>query len=278
MKIFQRNSCDEIASVFHSGPRGCRAGETAKESVMHIRILLPVLHSEALTHKANAEYRTAANGRMEISLACLPNGTQTIESAYDIALSQPETIRAAIEAEREGADACIVACFSDPGLAGAREVVGIPVIGEGQAALLVANMLAARLCVVTTWHQCIPRIRRLVATAGLADRLASVRAIGVGVMALSNDCLERMVDAGVRAVREDGAEAVVLGCTGTGEDMASQVEAGIRQAVGVRVPVIDPVNATLAVAETCVAAGLSHSKVAYPTPADPRPEYRYASA
>jgi allantoin racemase len=94
-------------------------------------------------------------------------------------------------------------------------------------------------------------------------------------MALSNDCLERMVDAGVRAVREDGAEAVVLGCTGTGEDMARQVESGIRHVVGVRVPVIDPVNAALAVAETCMAAGLSHSKIAYPTPARNRAEYHY---
>jgi allantoin racemase len=269
MKILRGNST-AIATMLPRAARHRRGG------IMHIRVLLPVLHSDALFDKAAHEYRAAANGRAEISLACLANGTQTIESDYDIALSQPETIRAAVQAEKDGVNACIVACFSDPGVAGAREAVSIPVIGEGQAALLVANMLASRICVITTWHQCIPRIRRLVANAGLGDRLVAVRAVGVGVMALSNDCVERMVDGGVEAVRKNGAEVVVLGCTGTGENIAQQVEARIAAAVGSRVPVIDPVNAALGLAESCVALGLAHSKAAYPAPADLRREYRYA--
>lgn len=244
---------------------------------MRIRILLPILPSPVLEAKAAEEYRQAAGDGAEISTACLANGTRTIESDLDIALSQPETVQAAIAAERDGVDACIVACFSDPGVAAAREAVAIPVIGEGQAALHLAGLLAGRFSVITTWAQCRPRIRRLVTQAGFAPRLASVRAAGVGVMALSNDCLDRLVDQAVRAVRDDGAEAVVLGCTGTGEDMAAAIGQGVRAALGRPATIIDPVHAALAAARSCAALGLSHSKVAFPTPKDRRSEYRFAA-
>jgi allantoin racemase len=244
---------------------------------VHFRILLPVLNSDVLAEKAAAEYRAAANGGAEISLACLPNGTRTIESDFDIALAQPETVRAAIQAENEGVDACIVACFSDPGVDAAREMVNIPVIGEGQAALHITGLLASRFSIITTWWQCLPRIRRLVLRAGLVDRLASIRATGVGVMALSNDCLGRIIDEAVQAIRKEGAAAIVLGCTGTGEDMAHQIAIGVQQAIGTPVPIIDPVNAAMSMARCCVELGLTHSKAAYPQPHSLRSEYRFAN-
>jgi allantoin racemase len=243
---------------------------------MRIRILLPVLPSAALGDKATAEYKAVAGKTAEVSVACLANGTTTIESDFDIALSQPETIRLAREAEADGIDACIVACFSDPGLDGARETVSIPVIGEGQAALHAASLLAGRFTVITTWDQCVPRIRRLVQRSGFGRKLASVRATGVGVMALSNDCLGRMIAEAVSAVREDGAEAIVLGCTGTGENLPLEISRAVRETVGVSVPIIDPVPAAVAFASTCIATGLSHSKIAYPAPKSGRPEYRFA--
>lgn len=245
---------------------------------MRLRILLPVLPSDALRGKAEAEYRAAAGAGVELSIACLANGTATIESDLDIALSQPETIRLAMEAEREGIDACIIACFSDPGLDGAREAVSIPLIGEGQAGLHAASLLAGRFSVITTWDQCIPRIRRLVRRAGFGAQLASVRATGVGVMALTNDCLGRMIEEALAAVREDGAEAIVLGCTGTGENLPSEIDQAVRAAIGRRVPIVDPVPAAVAFVGACLAAGLSHSKIAYPAVRSPRREYRFAPA
>lgn len=242
---------------------------------MKIRILVPVLYSELLAEKAAAEYRAAAGDAAEISLACLPNGTATIESDLDIALAQPETVRLAEAAAADGIDACIIACFSDPGGDGARERTPIPVIGEGQAAMQLAAMLSSRFSVITTWKQCVPRIRRLVMRAGLRRQLASVHATDMGVMALSNDCCDLVGTLALRAIREDGAEAVVLGCTGTGENMGDTVAAKVREALGVSVPIIDPVKAALAAVLSSHGAGLSHSAVAFP-PAAARPEYRFA--
>jgi allantoin racemase len=246
--------------------------------MMKIRVLAPVLYSDALVKKALQEYRAAASPGTEVSVAALANGTHTIEADLDIAVAQPETMRLAVEAEADGIDACTVACFSDPGVAGARERVAIPVIGEGQAALTMASLLGNRICVVTTWNQCIPRIRRLVAQHGFAGKLAAVTAVNLGVMDLDETCIPRVVAQAGAAVRAHGADVVVLGCTGTGMDMAVAVEAGLREAVGAYVPVIDPVKAAVKLAEACVATGMRPSKVAWPDPPQLRSEYRFVNA
>jgi allantoin racemase len=246
--------------------------------MMKIRVLAPVLYSDALVDKALEEYRAAASPGTEVSVAALANGTRTIEADLDIALAQPDTMRLAVEAEADGIDACTVACFSDPGVAGAREQVAIPVIGEGEAALTMASLLGNRICVVTTWNQCTPRIRRLVAQHGFVGKLAAVKAVNLGVMDLDESCIPRVVALASEAVRTDGADVVVLGCTGTGMDMAVAVDQGLREAVGAYVPVIDPVKAAVKLAEACVAMRMRPSKIAWPDPPHKRSEYRYVKA
>ncbi len=242
---------------------------------MRVRVVVPVLHSEELVGKAREEYQSCASPGVELSVVCLANGTRSIESEFDMALVQPDVIRLVREAEKDGIDACTIACFGDPGAAGAREAVSIPVIGEGEAAMHCASLLGGRFSVVITERTIFPLVRRLVRACGMQDRFASVREVGAGVLDFSLDCVPRAIEESVRAVREDGAEVIVMGCTGTGVDMARAIEEGVRQQVGAYVPVIDPVKVTMKLAESFAALGISHSKVAYPSPPSLRPEYRY---
>lgn len=53
-------------------------------------------------------------------------------------------------AEREGADAVIIACLDDPALDEARASAGIPALGIGQAGFHAARLLGQRVSVVTT--------------------------------------------------------------------------------------------------------------------------------
>ncbi len=71
---------------------------------MKARVSFPVLYSPALADKALAEYGAAAGAGVEITTACVANGTRTIESDYDIALAGPETARLAVAAEAEAVD------------------------------------------------------------------------------------------------------------------------------------------------------------------------------
>ena len=63
----------------------------------------------------------------------------------------------------------------------------------------------------------------------------------------------------VRAVEEDGAHAIVFGCTGM-LGCADAVRAGLL-AKGYDVPVIDPVPLAVRLAAAVIESGLSHSKL-----------------
>lgn len=247
----------------------------AEERKMRVRVVVPVLHSEELVGKAREEYQAWASPGVELSVVCVANGTRSIESEFDMALAQPDVIRLVREAERDGVNACTIACFGDPGAAGAKEVVSIPVIGEGEAAMHCASLLGSRFSVVITERSIFPLVHRLVRACGLEHRFASVREVGAGVLDFSLDCVPRAIDESVAAVRDDGADVIVMGCTGTGVDMARMIEDGVKQRLGAYVPIIDPVKVTMKLAESFAALGLSHSKVAYPSPPSLRPEYRY---
>ena len=242
---------------------------------MDIRLVVPVLYSEALAEKARLEYQACASAGVNLSLVCVANGTNSIESEYDLALAQPEVMRLVQEAEAEGIDACVITCFGDPGAAGAKELVSIPVIGEGEAAICMAGLLGGRFAIMITQEELFPMMRKMARLVGMEHRLASVRAAGAGVLDFSLDCVPRVVDEAERAVRDDGAEVIVMGCTGTGVDMVPKIEESLKQRLGAYVPVIDPVLAAMKLAEGLVATGMSHSKVAYPTPPVARREYHF---
>lgn len=245
---------------------------------MKVRVVVPVLHSDELVGKARQEYQESASPGTELSVVCLANGTNSIESEYDMALAQPDVIRLVREAEKDGIDACTIACFGDPGAAGAKELVSIPVVGEGEAAMHFASLLGSRFSIVITERSIFPMIRRMVRMAGMEHRFASLRAVDAGVLDFSLACVPRAIDQAVAAVEDDGADVIVMGCTGTGVDMARMIEDGVKQRLGAYVPVIDPVKVTIKLAESLASIGMSHSKVAYPTPPSLRPEYRFAAA
>ncbi|MBL3586703.1 aspartate/glutamate racemase family protein [Rhodovulum sulfidophilum] len=139
----------------------------------------------------------------------------------------------------EGADAAIIAAFGDPGLAGARELFDLPVVGMAEAALVSAAMLGERISIVTFS----PVMRRWyldsVRDAGLSARFAGVRTpdghapdLGDVQQSLREDLI-RLCN---RAVREDGADVVVLGgapLAGLAPEIRGEVEA----------PVVDPISA-----------------------------------
>lgn len=243
---------------------------------MHIRVIVPVLDSKELVGKAEAEYRSFAGDGVEISAVPLKRGTASIEAEFDSALAAPEVMRLAREAEADGVDACTIACFTDPGLSGARELVSIPIVGEGEASLHMAAMLSDRFTVFITEKPLFPLIRRVVARHGFERSLASVRAAGADVLSLDESCLDRIVAESIDAVERDGAGAFVMGCTGVGFDMAQAVEEALGRHFGVFIPVIDPGKVALHFARAMVATGLRPSKLAYPKPAFARAEYGFA--
>lgn len=190
-------------------------------------------------------------------------GTASIESRWDDAFAVPGIIDAAIRAEEEGADAIVVNCMEDPGVAAVREVARIPVVGPAEAGMHLALCTADRFGILTTEQADLPIVREMVERHRLEHRCASIRAVGLPVLGLADDAddtLRRLARAAREAV-EDGAAALVLGCTllaGLADRLAAALPG---------IPVIDPLHAALHHALTLVRLGISHSAVGYPPPA-----------
>lgn len=142
------------------------------------------------------------------------------------------------------ADAVVVACFSDPGVRGARAAGRIPVIGIAEAAYYAALQLAGSFGVVSLGPSSIARHARHIADLGLTARLAGDRSIDMSVAEGHSPgagaAIRRVAE---RLVHEDGAGALILGCAGLGTRRD-----GLQSVLGVSV--IDPVQAGVAAAMT----------------------------
>ncbi|MER8024506.1 aspartate/glutamate racemase family protein [Glutamicibacter protophormiae] len=163
-------------------------------------------------------------------------------------------------------DAVIQAGYGEHGREGLQELLDVPVVDITEAAASTAQFLGHKYSVVTTLDRAVPLIEDRLKLAGLTDRLASVRASGLGVLELESDpqrAVEAIVEQSRAAVEQDKAEVICLGCGGMAE-----LEEQVAAATGV--PIVDGVRAAVTIAESLVRMGLSTSKVR--TYAPPRPK------
>jgi allantoin racemase len=213
----------------------------------------------------DAATSVAASGT-EILARTSRMGPVSIEGYYDEAMSVPGLLLDVAEGERDGVDAAIIACFDDTGLDAARAMAAIPVLGICEAALATAGFVARRFSVVTTLDRSRIPIEDLVDRYGFGRR-ASVRAADIPVLALedpTSGAIHRLREEIARALAEDRAEAIVLGCAGMA-DLARRLSGEFG------VPVIDGVSAAVKHAEALVSLGLRTSKrgpYALPVPKD----------
>ena len=147
-------------------------------------------------------------------------GPASIEGAYDDAFAVPGLLERIAEGETQRADAHVIACFDDTGLDAARALASAPVIGIGEAGFHAASMLVHRFAVVTTLARSVPVLENNLLRYGLDRRCARVRACDVAVLELDNPASNARARIGAeisRALDQDGAEAIVLGCAGMAE-------------------------------------------------------------
>jgi allantoin racemase len=211
----------------------------------------------SMTAKIADAARAAVGAGTEIVAATSAKGPVSIEGYFDGAMSLPGLLDKIGEAERRGVDAHVIACFDDTGLDAARSLAKAPVVGIGEAAYHLASLVARKFSVVTTMANSVPVIEENLVRYGLLTRCASVRAAGVPVLALeepNSPARERISSEIAKAISQDGACAVVLGCAG----MADLAKALSRTH---RVPIVEGVSSAVRLAETLVGVGLATSKV-----------------
>ncbi|MFQ5426138.1 MAG: aspartate/glutamate racemase family protein, partial [Gaiellales bacterium] len=172
--------------------------------------------TEAMTADIGEQARRYARGDVEIEEISPSWGPRSIEGHYEDYLAAAATVET-IRQRAADYDGVIIACYGDPGLYAAREVSPVPVVGIAEASMLMACTVAHKFSIVTVLPRILPLLEDLVRHVGMESRCASIRSTSLSVLDIERDptLAEREITAEAkRAVAEDRAEAILLGCAG----------------------------------------------------------------
>lgn len=171
---------------------------------------------------------------------------------YFEALNTPEMINKVVWAEKEGYDAAMIGCYLDPGLKEAREIVKIPVTGAAESSMILACMLGLKFSIISTLPKLVPGLEKLIRLYGFESRTGPVRSIDslfFEIYSESKETIKQIMNVSKKAIEEDGAEVIIVGCTVLGTLLTKM---GISEIENLRVPVIDPVAAGIKMTEILV--------------------------
>jgi allantoin racemase len=190
--------------------------------------------------------QAAKNNRTQVELVSLPpdRPRHVQYHAYE-ALVLADIVRIVYQQSQQY-DAFVIGCFYDIGLREAREVSGKAIVtAPCEASASIAAKLGNTFSILVSSTKNIPRMQENVHRYGYGQHLASMRAVNIGILDLQRDpdfTCERMLAEGRKAVEQDRAEVLILGCAAIyGFYETMQAELGV--------PVIDAALAPFKYAE-----------------------------
>ena len=232
-----------------------------------IKVIVPVC-TDIWNEPVKKEMNKYKDNDTSIDIINIEKGPESISCNYDEVWSELFTVQEAEKAEKEGYDGVIIYCFGDPGLRAAKEKLNIPVVGINEPSIHIASMLGNKFSIIGPG----PSARGSSVIGGLTgdkiklygfeQKCASMRSIGILVLDLDKDKsreAERVFEEAKKAVDEDGADTIVLGCgaiLGVEERILKEL----------KVPVVVPLVAALKICEDLICMGIAQSKYYFRTP------------
>ncbi len=200
--------------------------------------------SQAVTDRIAAVARGAASAGTTIQAVTAAAGVPYIATRAEAVIGAYAVLELFV-GHAEGADAAVVAAFGDPGLAAARELLAIPVVGMAEAAMLTACMLGRRFGIVTFAPALGPWYQEIVDYNGLGARCSGVHCLDESFADVAHVAEEKSAQLAALCASAvaAGAEVCILG----GAPLAG-LAAVIAQRVAV--PLVDAVAAAVRQAET----------------------------
>jgi allantoin racemase len=228
-------------------------------------LLINANTTEAVTQRMAEAARRVAAPDVEIATATARFGPAIIGSRVETAVAAAAVVERLTQAE--GYDAVIIGASVDPGLAAAREMLDVPVVGITEAALHAACLLGGRIGAIVMSANSDTILREMADAYGLGTRLGAVHTLPITPLELLAD-----LDAATRAIAA-AAEAMVASDGVDTIALIGAVMAGMATVVqpALRVPVLEGVSAAVGLAEALVRLRVSPSRAgSYASPPEER--------
>lgn len=179
-------------------------------------------------------------------------------------------IEIAQQAQKDGYSGIFVNCFGEPGVEVLKEIVDIPVVGGFYPAIANAMMVSSRFSIITVVPSVVPMLWTLARQMGVTSSIASVREVGLPVNELENieRLKEKLFEQSKIAIEQDGAEAILLGCTGmleVNQWLAEELKSYFQKQY---VPVVAPVGSAIGALQNLISNKLSASRLGYYKPVE----------
>ncbi len=177
-----------------------------------VKIIPPIQVTERDFQRRQRRYQERAARDTEISVCELPDGPAMLYTPDDLAHCDAAVLREGRETMAEQADAILLDCIFDPAVEALRAETGLPVFGPLQTTLPLVSLVASQFAVIAALEcHCEPLVD-LIRRYGYGEQLVAVRSLGESYPATADDYVRAMQEQ-LAAVRQAGAEAVVMGST-----------------------------------------------------------------
>jgi allantoin racemase len=213
---------------------------STRREPIQLGVVIPVAESELVLRKIAADYDGSVLGA-DVSYYFAPGAPDTIASPADVEAAEAGVTLAAEDAASHGADAIIVACFSEPGVGKALTHTQVPVLGEGRPTLSAVGAIFDSFSIISASSKTIDSKIEMVAELGLEGRLRSVLPLDLPIEELT--CAQASSYVGlIELAADQGAAAVVLGCTGLEPGVTGAIRAALPRRLSAQVTIVDPAD------------------------------------
>lgn len=173
--------------------------------------------------KIEKYFNSIASSGTQVELKSMEVSTNTVRSLYGEFVNNYHFVETALKLQKDNNyDGIIIGCFPDPGLSTLREMCDVPIIGLGEAAMLVATTLGEKFAVISVDDDINPNMEQSFLKYGLSSRAIPrpMRAVHPPITAVED--VEGYIDpfkviipkiekTAVECIR-DGAEVLLTGC------------------------------------------------------------------
>jgi allantoin racemase len=209
-----------------------------------IIIVFPFMHHAPVIPIMRDFYRDAT----DVEPVGTDTGIDPVATYSDVEFMIPGILERIVKAEKDGCRAAIVGCFGDPGLAAAREMVAIPVLGPGETAFAVASTLGDKIMVLEPEHEFVYPTEKMIAAYGYKDKVVGVHHLDLPLEACvtgltseteeAKEMSRRVADDVCKRVEDASPHVIILGCIGLAGFM-NIVSSALKER-GFNIPIVEP--------------------------------------